>query len=81
MSRIYFIYFIKKHIIKHKIVFNVFFVLLFPILLGSCKTCDCPAYSKNNTYFEKLKEEKISISHKDSLVAMQNSALNIELNL
>ena len=81
MSRIYFIYSIKKHNIKHKIVFNIFFILLFTILLGSCKTCDCPAYSKNNTYFEVLEVEKINISLNDSLFAAQNLELNNGLNL
>ena len=80
MSRIYFLYFIKKHILKHKIVLCIFFVLLFPIMLGSCKTCDCPAYSKNNTYFEVLEVEKITVSHEDFLVDMQDPVLNNALN-
>ena len=79
MSRVNFIYFIKKHIIKHKIVLYIFSGLLFTILLGSCKTCDCPAYSKNNRYFEELELEKINISLEDSLFAtqilMQNTGL------
>ncbi len=80
MSRIYFINFTKKHIVKYKIVFYIFSVLLFTILFGSCKTCDCPAYSKNNTYFEVLEVEKINISLKDSLFAAQNLRQNIALS-
>ena len=79
-NRLYFIDTPIKHIVKHKIASYILAALFFVFLFDSCKTCKCPAYSQNNINYEELELRKISISHNDSLFAIQYSTPNNRLN-
>ncbi len=75
-SIIYLLYFLKKHIAKSKTVLYIFSLLVFTILLSSCKTCKCPAYSQNYNYSEEQNSLVIDISVEDNLFATKNAGLN-----
>ena len=61
---------------KYKNILFLFSVLIFIILFGSCKTCDCPAYSQNSTQYIELEAEKNNIYRNDTLFASRDQVQN-----
>ncbi len=71
---------ISIYIIKYKRVLFISSILLFTILLSSCKTCKCPAYTQNHIFYKEQKNIKVNISLYNNLFALKNPTLKNELS-